>query len=606
MAESQKSEGVQAFSEGEENLLKSLSFWALIARFRGAYFRGILTLFLVDAANVAIPLCLKNAIDAINISYRERVYVLGAAILALYCVQAVGRYLWRIFLIGASHRIISIYRKKFFEHVLNVPAHSLKMSSGDLLSRATQDIESVRMALGPGVLVIADCVILFFLILPAMWGISPRLTLVSLALMPLVPLLTFFCGSRIDKLFEKLQDQTSVMTGFIRERFTHVRLIKAFAAESISTNELSKLSIAYRNTGKQLAVVESFFSPGLAFLTNLGTVLILVVGGNLALEGTLTIGAFIAFQRLLVQLSWPMEAIGWGVTLTREAKAAHRRLNQVLDVPSDSEIVTQTPAVRGQPVLEIRDLNMRLPFAGGQNPQPGNQMTLRAQELKVEPGKWVGVVGPIASGKSTLFDVILRMWDPPPGSVFLGGTDITKISRRELRNRIRIVDQPITLLGENLFANVSLSLNGNMNSEMLAALSRLASLNVHERFGDSAIDDKLSERGSDLSGGQKQRVALIRALATKPDLLLLDDPFSGIDLITERAIFSNIRREYPMTAALFITHRFELMEEMDEVWVFEHGQLIKSGTHRSLLQETELYRRLAQIPEPHARPSGGL
>lgn len=582
MAESQKTEREIETPVDEEKLLKSLSFWSLLWKFRGAYFRGIVTLFVVDAANVAIPLFLKSAIDSIALLQQEKIVTGAFIILALYLAQAIGRYLWRIFLIGASHRIVSIYRKKFFEHVLDLPAHSLREhSSGDLLSRATQDIEAVRMALGPGVLVIADCLILLLLILPAMWGLSPKLTLISLALLPLVPLLTYVCGSRIDKLFEKIQEHTSTMTGFIRERFTHVRLLKAFSAEKLATRELGALSDAYRITGKKLAFVESFFSPGLTFLSNLGTLLVLFFGGDLVLQGALTVGAFVAFQRLVVQLAWPLEAMGWAVTLTREAKGAHRRINALLNRPRVRENGRDVPPQGAFPVLEIRNLDFSTANLG-----------LKAHGLKVERGKWIGVVGPIASGKSTLLDVILRMWEPPPGTVFFNGRDVTQIDPRSLRKKVRVVDQPITILGEDFLSNVSLSLSGRMPQSTLDELSRLACFDVAVRFGEGIEDDRLSEKGADLSGGQKQRVALIRALATNPDLLLLDDPFSGIDLATERKIFSGIRDSFPHTAVLFVSHRFELMAEMDEVWVFEHGELKARGTHSGLRATVPLYRQL--------------
>jgi len=560
--------------------LISLGFWALLWEFRVPYAKGIATLFLVDAANVAIPLALKSAVDAIAASDRNQVGKYAVVILALFFFQAVGRYWWRIYLMGSSHRIAGIFRKKFFDHVLNVPAASYRqVSSGDLMARATQDIEAVRMALGPGVLVIADCVILFFLILPAMWGLSPKLTLISLAVLPLVPLITYLCGSRIDVLFDKMQSQTSGMTQFIRERFTHVRLLKAFSAERFAGEELRHLSFEYSRTGKKLALVESFFSPGLVLFTNVGTLLILFFGGQLALQGALTLGAFVAFQRLIVQLAWPMEAIGWAVTLTREAKASLRRVNQILELPRAEDTGVYPLEKASAPLLEIRQFS---------------------QPLFIQPGKWVGLVGPIASGKSTLLDNILRIAEPAPGSIFVHGVDITGFPRTELRRRFRIVDQPVTLLGEDLLANVSLSLPIPMERAVLNDLSELASFDATLRFGDEMEGNLISEKGADLSGGQKQRIALIRALSTSPELLLLDDPFSGIDLSTEEKIFRGLRRRYPKMSVLFVSHRFDLMKSMDEIWVMEAGRVVEKGSHSDLLAQSPRYQMLAQSEFPRA------
>ncbi len=591
MAESQKTGPNYIGESGNQKPALSLSFWSLFWEFRGAYAKGILTLLIVDAANVAIPLFLKNAIDAISLSQKGKVYQGAAIILVLFLLQAVGRYLWRIYLIGSSHKIASLYRKRFFDHVLNVPSHSNRsLSIGDLLARATQDIESIRMALGPGVLVIADCVILFLLILPVMWQLSPRLTLISLGSLPLVPLLTYLCGSRIDSLFEDLQKQTSLMTQFIRERFTHIRLLKAFSAEKVAADELNQLSLGYREKGIQLSLVESFFSPGLVFLTNLGTLLILLFGGQLALEGALSLGAFVAFQRLVVQLAWPMEAIGWAVTLTREAKAANRRVSAVFAIPGVEKSGPLPPLSSSGPLLEIKNLSLPL-HAHAEGPP---RIHIKGTDLKVLPGKWVGIVGPIAGGKSTFFDILLRMVEPSQGAVFFRGVDITTIPRKELRRRVRIVDQPVTLLGEDLLSNVALSLQGHVDPFILQRLGDISCFDAQDRFGDEVAETRLSEKGADLSGGQKQRVALMRALTTSPELLLLDDPFSGVDLSTETKIFSQLRQEFPKMGVLFVTHRFELMAMMDEVWMMQQGEFVAQGPHSRLLKESEPYRRLAQ------------
>ncbi len=590
MAESQKTNRVSAAADATKKPLISLGFWSLIWEFRGAYAKGILTLFLVDAANVGIPLMLKKAIDAISLSDRDSVTRNALIILALFLFQAGGRYLWRVYLMGASHRVAAVFRRKFFDHVLKIPMSSHRLiGSGDLLARATQDIEAIRMALGPGVLVIADCVILFLLILPAMWNLSPRLTLISLAMLPLVPLLTYLCGSRIDTLFDRMQGQTSAMTQFIRERFTHVRLLKAFSAEPFAAEELEKLSDGYRRTGKQLALVESFFSPGLVLFTNAGTLLILYFGGELVLEGALTVGAFIAFQRLIVQLAWPMEAIGWAVTLTREAKASLRRVNHILNIPRVDEQGVIPAPVPSAPLLEIRDLKVSLGMPGG-----SSKLDLQASGLTLRGGQWVGIVGPIASGKSTFLDVLLRVFDPPAGAVYLHGVDLTKYPLNDLRKRLRIVDQPVTLLGEDLSSNVSLSLPTAVDKSTLHALSDIASFDPNTRFGLDVDDTLISEKGADLSGGQKQRIALMRALSTGPELLLLDDPFSGVDLATESAIFSSLRKNYPNLSVLFVTHRFELMEQMDEIWVMEGGRFVAQGKHEALVQASALYRGLSQ------------
>ena len=323
------------------------------------YLKGIFTLVWVDFINVLLPLLVKEAVDGLTRREMVRVYAMAVTYFVLMALQSWGRYWWRIFLMGTSHRVAKELREGLFSHLQKLPLpYYQRVRTGDLMSRTTNDVEAVRMAIGPGILVAADALILFLFIVPIMFYQSVRLSLMAFAFYPLVPWLTKRLGSRIDTLFSVIQVKLSALSGFTQESFGAIRLIKSFVLEDQTSKRFRRMSLDLSAEGLKLAKYEAAFSPVLSLITQLGTLLILMMGGMDVMSGAITVGTFIAFQRFVVQLAWPMEAIGWAVTLNREGSAAYRRLEEILSTKSRSEFYPSTkkcPSARG--LLDIQNLD---------------------------------------------------------------------------------------------------------------------------------------------------------------------------------------------------------------------------------------------------------
>jgi ATP-binding cassette subfamily B protein len=352
----------------------------------------------------------------------------------------------------------------------------------------------------------------------------------------------------------------------------------------------AELSGDYVGEGIRLAKYQAVFTPALGFLTNLGTLLILIFGGRDVMSGALTVGTFVAFQRFVVQLSWPMEAIGWTVTMHREGAAAFRRLREILSVTPAPAVSPEAVASRPMSgaLLEVPQLR----YAYADSP-----FRLDLGGLSLRRGQKVGLVGPVGSGKSTFFQLLLRLYPPPPGSIFFEGHDVLAVPAEELRRRIASVEQHIHLFSESVEGNVDMGCGEKSSPERLREVLETAAIWEEISGLDKGMGTRLGERGVNLSGGQKQRVALARALVRRPEVLLLDDAFSAVDVAVENTIIERFFSAYPELAVIFASHRLSVMPRMDEVWLIDKGRLVDRGTHAEVLSRAPLYQQLWERSE---------
>lgn len=569
--------------------IRKYPFWVYISQYPERYFMGLLTLAAVDLVNVSLPLLVKYAIDAIPEKKLNQVIWASVGYLVLMILQSYGRYLWRIYLMGTSHLVASEVRTKLYRHIQRLPlAYHQQISTGDLMSRATNDVESVRMALGPGILVTADAILMLVLIIPPMLFLSVKLSLLAFAFYPLVPWITKKIGTQIDHLFEEMQKRMSGLSGFAQESFLGVRLIRSMVLENETLKRFRGLSQDYQSQGFKLAKWEAIFSPSLGLLTNLGTFLILLLGGFDVISGAITVGTFVAFQRFVVQLSWPMEAIGWAVTMHREGFAAQRRIDDILGQKPVESVLNSEMSVKSHlsSILEIKKLQFHYP-----NWSQQHAFNLTLENIRVRPGQKIGIVGRVGAGKTTLLNLWIRLYEPPLGSMFLRGQDITSIALKELRNRIAMVEQNIFLFSETVSVNMGLGIK-SVSDERIKELVELAQISDEIEELPGQYNATLGERGVNLSGGQKQRLALVRALLRGPEVLLLDDCFSAVDVEVESRIIDTFFDRFPNLTVLFSSHRLSAMARMDEIWVLEAGTIVERGAHSHLLQVSPLYQQL--------------
>jgi ATP-binding cassette, subfamily B, multidrug efflux pump len=569
--------------------VRSYPFWGYIKQYPRQYILGIGTLAAVDLINVLLPLLVKLAIDAIGPKNIKQVIWASVGYFILMIAQSYGRYLWRIYLMGTSHFVARDLRLGLYRHLQKLPLeYHQRVSTGDLMSRATNDIESVRMALGPGILVTADAILMLILIIPPMLFLSVKLSLLAFAFYPLVPWITKKMGTQIDVLFEGMQQKMSNLSAYAQESFSGVRLIRSLVLENETCRRFQSLSEDYKRQGFKLAKWEAFFSPSLGLLTNLGTFLILVLGGFDVLSGAITVGTFVAFQRFVVQLSWPMEAMGWAVTMHREGFAAQRRIDEVFKVPEVRQVIASSfqPSKAEEPFIEIKKLEFHYPDWSREH-----DFSLHLSDLKIQKGQKIGVVGRVGSGKTTLLNLWLRMYEPKNDSLFLSGQDLTSIPLADLRRRISMVEQHVFLFSESISTNVSLGL-AQQSEASIQELSKIAQIYEEVSRLPNGFKTLLGERGLNLSGGQKQRLALVRALLRKPEVLLLDDCFSAVDVEVESKIIDSFFDSFTELTVLFASHRLSVMSRMDEVWVMDKGTLVEKGPHSVLLRKSPLYQQL--------------
>jgi ATP-binding cassette subfamily B protein len=485
---------------------------------------------------------------------------------------------------GASHIIVKKIRFDFYDHLQKLPlSYYQRLKTGDYMSRATNDMESIRMAIGPGVLVAVDAVLMVALIVPAMIWLSPKLTLYTFIFFPLAPIVTKILGKKIEVLFDLLQNKLSEMSAFTQEIFSSIRLVKSLVLESSSKKQFEQISEQYQKQGLKLAKSEALFSPILGLITNLGLFFILWIGGVDVMTGVMTVGTFVAFQRFVAQLSWPMEAVGWAVTMHQEGVAAYHRVLDIFNVPVVNSVVHNAEKNKSEYLLTISHLKHQF--------GAGSPFSLEIDKATLAQGEKIGIVGEIGSGKSTLFSLLQRLYEPNAGAIFLGGRDILSIPIKELRANIVSVEQQINLFNDTVFNNVVLG-DETIPKEKVVDVLKICEVFQEVQNMPHQLETIVGERGITLSGGQKQRIALARALIKEPLILLLDDCFSAIDVEVERKIIDNLLKSYPNITLLFSSHRLSLMPLLDNIWVFGNGKLISQGKHGSLLKQLEYYNSL--------------
>jgi ATP-binding cassette subfamily B protein len=582
------------------NFIETFKLFYRYARpYRARFALGLLALFGVDLLNALPPLVLKSFID-----HAEQVlhgtlgkyapfFWLGLAYASIAIGQGVCRYLWRVLLIKSSFLAAERLREDYFAKLQKLPPSFYERNSiGDLMALATNDVEAVRFAMGPGVLVFADAVFLFISLPPAMLWLSPKLTALALCPMVVLPFVIISAEKLVHARFSKVQEQFSLLTGFAQENVEGIRVIKAFNREWTQLKRFSQLGRDFVRLNLRLAAAQSIFEPVFLLTVTCGLALLIAFAGHDVLAGAVTLGTFVAFTRYLDNLAWPMTAFGMSVTLYQRGKTSLKRIHEVLD---EKEEPTVDGPVRFAPVplaplLEARQLSFTYP---GQ-PRPA----LRDVSFKIDEGSRVALVGPVGSGKSTLVRLLCGLYEVPPGTLFWKGVDVTEIPLERRRELISVVPQDVFLFSETLHWNVALGFNevGNGKDRDAEILSALDSAGLAAEARAWGLESAIGEKGLNLSGGQKARVSLARALGRHAPLLILDDALSSVDAETESRILDRLT-EYGQSKGtlLMATHRFARLWTMDRVLVLNHGTVAQYGPPEALTEAPGLYRRMLEL-----------
>lgn len=573
---------------------------------------GLVVLIIVDAVQLVIPIIMRRAIDGIA----EGVLTSGSLafyallIIAMTGIIALMRYWWRILIVGNSWVIERGLRQQFYEHLIKLSQGFFnKAKIGDLMAHSTNDMNSVRMLFGIGLIAAADIVIMTLAAIVFMLSINVRLTLYAIIPLPLLSFAISFFGRRVHKQFRRVQDSFSDLSGMVQESISGVRVVKAFGQEDPERNKMNDFSRKYLHHNVRMAKLSGIFHPFLGIIVSFSMVIVLVYGGSAALRNEITIGDFVAFNAYLGMLVWPMMAIGWIVELYQRGTASMKRINKVFETEEeidDSQADTSITSLSGN--IEIRNLTYSYPPSDSlvetiaktdlmQTSSPEHIDSINLKDAAVifddisfqlESGKTLAVVGRTGCGKTTLIDLLTRIYDPPNNSIFIDNHEIHTIPLNVLRRDLVVVPQDIFLFSDSIANNIKFG-NPEASKEDIHQVACLAQIEKEILELENGFDTIIGERGVTLSGGQKQRIAIARALLLNPKTLILDDSLSAVDTKTEKRILDNLIELRKNMTTIICAHRISSLQHSDKIIVIDNKKIAETGSHSELLSEKGLY-----------------
>lgn len=555
-------------------------------RYRRGLFIGALCVLGTNGIWVLFPQVLKRATNGIEHGITQKQLLLYAGLLiAIAAGRGLFQFLTRWIVIGVSRDIEFDLRNDLFRH-LETLSHSYyqRNRTGDIMARATNDLNAVRMLLGPAIMYSANTIVFTVAAIAFMWQISPKLTLWAFLPLPIVSVVVQYFGTQIHERFERIQAMFSDISARAQENFSGARIVRAFSQEKAEIEQFEGANQEYINRSLKLVRLMGMLWPTLETSLGLAVVLVLWLGGREVIHGKMNIGQFVAFNTYMVQLTWPIIALGWVINIFQRGTASMARIDELLK--AESEIKDSPEAVnlsdvpiRGE--LELHDLSFRY----------GDTSVLKNINLKVPEGTSLAIVGPTGSGKSTLVNLIPRLYDAPEGSVLLDGRPIQQYPIAKLRRNIGFVPQETFLFSDTIRENIAFGVENATDDQIQNAAQGASIASDIESFPEG-YRTMVGERGITLSGGQKQRTAIARALVRNPRILVLDDALSSVDTYTEEKILDHLREVMQGRTTIFISHRVSTVRNADQIAVLHNGEIVELGRHDELLEKDGYYADL--------------
>ena len=567
------------------------------ARLLKPYFRrhllrllgGFSALVIVDLLQLFIPRVIKHAVDSLQkgVATPRGLLQCGLYIVLIAIAIAGFRYIWRQLILGFS-RILEIdLRNRMFSHLLSLDkVFFQKTTTGEAMALATNDLSSVQLASGMGIVAFVDAIFMGIAAFGFMLYIDARLTFIALLPMPILAFLTRMLSSRLHGRFKKVQEQFSLLTEFVRSTLSSIRLVKAYNQEEAQTRIFAQMGETYVRNNLKVASIYGTLFPVSSFIGNSSMLLVLVFGGRLTIYGTITAGDFVAFISYLFIMTWPMMAMGWVADLFQRGVTSLSRIEALLNQkPSLADHVGAPGEALNSLSGEIRINNLSFRYPGQVEPN------LKGIDLHIRKGMFLGIVGRTGAGKTTLCNLLVRLFPVPDGSLVFDGFDANSISINSVRSAIAYVPQDVVLFSDTIAFNIAFG-KPNASAMEIEKVARAAAIHDEIAAMPQGYDTRIGERGIKLSGGQRQRIAIARALILERPIVMIDDGLSAVDMETEHAIIRSIASYLEGRTCIIVSHRIAPLADANEIVVMENGRVVDRGTHDELIVRNAFYSNI--------------
>lgn len=573
-------------------------------KYKWHFFLGILFVTISNIFGVLPPIVIRHAFDLVkeNISFYHLyqglelqsdfhsiftfgLLIFGVSVLLLAVLKGLFMFFMRQTLIIMSRHIEYDLRNRIYDHYQRLDQGFFKRhNTGDLMSRVAEDVSRVRMYLGPAIMYALNTLVLFVMVIGVMISVNPELTMYVLIPLPVLSFSIYYVNNIINKRSEAIQQQLSFLTTIAQEVYSGIRVIKSYVQEKNYSKYFTRESEEYKERYLELARVQALFFPLMLLLIGLSTIITVYVGGIQVVEGKITAGNIAEFVIYVNMLTWPVTSIGWVASIIQRAAASQKRINEFLD--TEPQIVDNPGAADHQlkGAIAFRNVSFTYPDTGVE--------ALRQVSFRLEPGQKMAIVGRTGTGKSTIADLLTRMFEPNEGEILLDGKNINDIKLQSLREQIGYVPQDVFLFSDTIRRNIAFGANGNLKPDAVEASARMASIHQEIEELPKKYETLVGERGVTLSGGQKQRISIARAFLRDPQLVILDDSLSAVDANTEKQIMQSLNSNLKDKSAIIITHRAFSFIDFDLILVLANGTVVEKGKHRELLRKKGIYYEL--------------